>query len=180
MQSERSGEAPATYGQGGGWGPPGGGYPPGGYGPPGAPPGGYGPPGAPPGGYGPPGGGGFAPAPPGGFAPPAGGKPITGSKQTMAMHAMTIDPTTGMPRGEKPPASTAAVISLVCGVLLCLGPLTGIPAIVAGFIGRSAAKKDPANVGGSTMALIGIILGVLNLLGSVAYFLFAFVLAVAS
>src|SRR5688572_32349834 len=105
--------------QGGGWGPPGG-YPPG-------PPGGF-PPGAPPGGGYPPGPGGFAPAPPPpGFTPPgAGGKPITGSAQTMAMHAMTIDPNTGLPRGEKPPASTAAAVALVCGALLCLGPLTGI------------------------------------------------------
>ncbi len=150
------------HAQGGGWGPPGG------YGPPGAPPGGYGPPGAPPGGYGAPPGG-FQPPPPGGHGPP-GGKPITGGKQTMALHAMTIDPTTGMPKGEKPPASTAAVIALVCGLLLCLGPLTGIPAIIAGFIARGAVKKDPANVGGGGLAIAGIILGVLNLLGWAAYF----------
>lgn len=96
----------------------------------------------------------------------------------MALHAMSIDPTTGMPKGEKPPASTAAVIALVCGLLLCLGPLTGIPAIIAGFIGRRAAKVDPANVGGSGMALAGIILGIVNLLGWMAYFFFAVVLAI--
>ncbi len=39
---------------------------------------------------------------------------------------MTIDPKTGLPRGEKPPASTAAVVALVCGILLCLGPFTGV------------------------------------------------------
>ncbi|MCC6666169.1 MAG: DUF4190 domain-containing protein [Polyangiaceae bacterium] len=146
-------ELESRQAQGGGWGPPGG------YGPPGAPPGGYG---------GPPGG--FQPAPPGGHGPPGGGKPITGGKQTMALHAMTIDPTTGMPKGEKPPASPAAVVALVCGLLLCLGPLTGIPAIIAGFIARGAAKKDPANVGGGGLAIAGIILGVLNLLGWAAYF----------
>lgn len=155
--------------QGGGWGPPGG------YGPPGAPPGGYG---GPPGGYGPPGGpGGFQPAPPGGFAPPpGGGKPITGGKQTMALHAMSIDPTTGLPKGEKPPASTAAVVALVCGILMCLGPLTGIPAIIAGVVARGAIKKDPANVGGGGLAIAGIVLGILNLLGWAAYFVL-FVLA---
>jgi len=114
------------------------------------------------------------------MAPPGGGKPITGSKQTMALHAMTLDPTTGMPRGEKPPASTAAVVALVCGLLLCLGPLTGIPAIIAGFLGRKAAKTDPANVGGANMALAGLILGVLNLIGWVVYFFFAVVLALLS
>ena len=95
---------------------------------------------------------------------PAGAKPITGSPQTMAMHAMTIDPRTGLPRGEKPPASLAAVISLVCGGLLCLGPLTALPAIVAGILARRALKQDPVAVGGGTMAIVGILLGVLNLL----------------
>jgi hypothetical protein len=94
----------------------------------------------------------------------------------MAMHAMTIDPNTGLPKGEKPPASPAAVLALVCGILLCLGPLTGIPAIIAGFIGRSAAKKDPNNVGGSGMATAGIILGIVNIIGWVVYIFFAFVL----
>jgi len=80
------------------------------------------------------------------------------------MHAVTIDPRTGLPRGEKPPASTAAVVALVCGILLCLGPLTGISAIAAGVIGRRAAAQHPESIGGANMALAGILLGVLNLL----------------
>jgi len=98
----------------------------------------------------------------------------------MALHAMTIDPTTGMPKGEKPPASTAAVLALVCGLLLCLGPLTGIPAIIAGFIGRKAAKQDPANVGGGGLAIAGIILGIVNLLGWGVYIVLAVLAAVLS
>lgn len=82
----------------------------------------------------------------------------------MALHAMTIDPRTGLPRGEKLPASTAAVISLVCGILLCLGPLTGVPAIVAGALARRAVREKPNEVGGGTVALLGIVLGVANLL----------------
>jgi hypothetical protein len=84
----------------------------------------------------------------------------------MALHAMTIDPRTGLPRGEKPPASTASVVALICGVLMCLGPLTGIPAIIAGVIGRRAAAADPNGIGGGGMAMAGIVLGILNLLGS--------------
>lgn len=120
-------------------------------------------------GYGPPGGHGAAPPgmPPagsGGSGPPGRpAKPITGSPETMALHAMTIDPKTGLPKGESPPASTAAVVSLVCGVLLCLGPLTAFPAVIAGVIGRRAARDDPTGVGGSSMALIGLLLGILNL-----------------
>ncbi len=110
----------------------------------------------------PPGGGGFSPAPPPGPGGPPGPKPITGSPQTMAMHAMTIDPKTGLPQGERPPASTAAVASLVCGLLLCLGPITGVAAIVAGVVALRASKRDPDGVGGRTMGIVGISLGVLN------------------
>jgi hypothetical protein len=82
----------------------------------------------------------------------------------MALHAMTIDPKTGLPRGEKLPASTAAVVSVVCGILLCLGPLSGVPAIVAGLLARKAAREKPESVGGGAMAAAGIALGILNLL----------------
>ncbi len=84
----------------------------------------------------------------------------------MAMYAATLDPSTGLPQGERPPASTAAMIALVCGILLCLGPLTGTPAVIAGYLGMAAAKKNPGDVGGGTLAMIGLGLGVLNLLGS--------------
>lgn len=132
-----------------------------------SPPGGYGR-GGPPPGYGPPGYG--PPQPQAGSAH----KPITGSAETMALHAMTIDPKTGLPKGEKPPASTAAVLALVCGILLCLGPFTGLTAIVAGFVARGQARRKPNLVGGQSMALIGILLGALNLLlsaGALVYFL---------
>ena len=123
----------------------------------------------PPGGYGPPRGGypgqQYGQAPHGQAAPAH--KPITGSAETMALHAMTIDPKTGLPKGEKPPASTAAVLSLVCGMLLCLGPLTGLTAIVAGLVARGQVSRRPAVVGGGGMAAIGIGLGFLNLLLSV-------------
>ncbi|MEP7052218.1 MAG: DUF4190 domain-containing protein [Pseudomonadota bacterium] len=140
----------------------GGGYPPpGGYRPPG--PGGYGPPPG-PGGYGPPGSGGCGPPAAGGNGPPnPPAKPITGSPETLAMHAMTIDPRTGLPRGEKPPASLAAVVALVCGILICLGPFTGIPAIIAGLLARKAAREQPHAVGGGGMAAAGIALGSVNL-----------------
>ena len=82
----------------------------------------------------------------------------------MAMHAMTIDPKTGLPKGEKPPASPAAVLALICGILLCLGPLTGPTAIVAGLVARAQAQRKPNLVGGQGMASIGIALGIVNVL----------------
>lgn len=84
---------------------------------------------------------------------------------------MTIDPRTGLPRGEKPPASTSAVVSLVCGVLICLGPITGIAAIIAGAIARRAARDNPTTVGGTGMALAGMLLGAANLLLTTALIL---------
>ncbi len=82
----------------------------------------------------------------------------------MALHAMTIDPKTGLPKGEKPPASPAAVLSLVCGILLCLGPLTGPMAIIAGLVARAQAQRKPSVLGGRSMAGIGIALGIVNVL----------------
>lgn len=87
------------------------------------------------------------------------------------MHALTIDPRTGLPRGEKPPASTASVVALVCGILLCL-PLAGIPAIIAGLSGLRAAREQPHAVGGAKMAQAGIALGVINLLLTALLLLF--------
>jgi hypothetical protein len=92
----------------------------------------------------------------------------------MALHAMTIDPRTGLPKGEKPPAGPAAVLSLVCGILLCLGPLTGLTAIVVGLVARGQSRRSPESVGGQGMAAAGIALGVLNLClsaGAVIYYL---------
>jgi hypothetical protein len=82
----------------------------------------------------------------------------------MALHAMTIDPKTGLPKGESPPASPAAVLALVCGMLLCLGPVTGVTAIIAGLVARGQAQRRPTATGGATMAGVGIALGVVNLL----------------
>ena len=132
------------------------------------PPGGYGPPG---GRYPVQGGQGYGQPQHGQQAAPAH-KPITGSAETMALHAMTIDPKTGLPKGEKPPASPAAVLSLVCGILLCLGPLTGLTAIVAGLVARGQVQRRPAVVGGAGMAAIGIGLGFLNLLVSVLFVIY--------
>jgi len=88
----------------------------------------------------------------------------------MAIHAMSIDPRTGLPMGARPPASAAAVLSLVCGCLLCLGPLAGMVALVAGVVGWRAARRDPQRVGGAGMSIAGLSLGVCNLLLSSVLF----------
>lgn len=87
----------------------------------------------------------------------------------MALYAMEVDPTTGLLHGEKPPASTAAVVAVVCGALLCLGPLTGVTAIIAGLMAMKAQKANPAAVGGRNMAITGLVLGSLNLVASLVF-----------
>lgn len=152
-------DCPNAQFQGGGWGGapsgPGGLFPPGAGSPGGQPPGGQ---------------------PPRGKWPSPladwrandvdGGKPITGGPATIAFHTASLDPLTGLPRGESPPASPAALLSLICGFLMCLGPITGLTAIAAGFWGLRVAAQSPESVGGRTMARVGIGLGVINLLFS--------------
>jgi hypothetical protein len=59
--------------------------------------------------------------------------------------------------------SGVAVASLVCGLLLCIPFLTGLLAIILGLVGISGTK-NPA-VRGRGMAIAGLILGILSLIG---------------
>jgi hypothetical protein len=67
----------------------------------------------------------------------------------------------------------------VCGILLCLGPFTGLTAIIAGIVARAQAQKRPTSVGGGGMAIAGIVLGVINLCLSLIGLIF-YVLSSAS
>lgn len=64
-----------------------------------------------------------------------------------------------------------AIGSLVCGILsvCCLGFLTGIPAIILGFIAINKEKANPEQYGGKGMAIAGIALGGLSILLSLAW-----------
>jgi len=70
-----------------------------------------------------------------------------------------------------------AIASLVCGVLsvaCCLNVLTGIPAIVLGLISLNKEKSDPARYGGKGMAIGGIVLGAVSILGLLGYVILVF------
>ncbi|MCS6875197.1 MAG: DUF4190 domain-containing protein [Pyrinomonadaceae bacterium] len=68
----------------------------------------------------------------------------------------------------RPPAGetnqTLAITSLILGILglLCCGLLTGIPAMIIGFMAKSRAESQPLLYGGRGMAIAGIILGALS------------------
>lgn len=81
----------------------------------------------------------------------------------------------------QPPATsqglnqTLPIISLVLGILsLCcyLSPLTGIGALITGYLGIKNVKSDPSVYGGKTMAIIGMILGGLFLVIGIIYYIF--------
>jgi hypothetical protein len=91
----------------------------------------------------------------------------------------TLSPAAVLP--EATPNSTAAVVSLVFGILgWMLLPLIGpIVAVVAGHIGRRQIRASEGRLGGSGMATGGLILGYLQLgliaLGCIAVALFLMV-----
>jgi hypothetical protein len=74
----------------------------------------------------------------------------------------------------QPPAAggqdqTLAIVSLVCGVLsiLCCGLLTGIPAIITGYMAKNNVDSNPTQYSGRGMALAGMILGGISVVLSI-------------
>jgi hypothetical protein len=69
---------------------------------------------------------------------------------------------------ESTKTSAAAIASLVLGILslLCLGILTGLPAIICGHISLSKQKKD-AFLTGKGMAIAGLVTGYLGIAWSI-------------
>jgi hypothetical protein len=59
-------------------------------------------------------------------------------------------------------------VSLCCYV----SPVTGLAAVIIGFLGMKNANQDPANYGGKTLAIVGMVLGGLFFLVGIAYYIF--------
>ena len=67
------------------------------------------------------------------------------------------------------------IISIVCSVA-CLGIVLGPAAAIMGFISRQRIATSGGTVGGGTMALAGLILGVIGFVaGVVAFFLWIYI-----
>ncbi|MFN6964874.1 MAG: DUF4190 domain-containing protein [Pyrinomonadaceae bacterium] len=74
---------------------------------------------------------------------------------------------------------TLPIVSLVFGILsLCcwVAPLTGIVALVTGFLGIKNANSNPSEFGGKTLAIVGMILGGLFLVLGLIYWIVSFFL----
>jgi hypothetical protein len=57
----------------------------------------------------------------------------------------------------------AAIASLVCGIVGCVPFITSLLAVVLGIVGLRKAR-DP-NVGGKTLAIVGVVLGLIGIAG---------------
>ena len=98
----------------------------------------------------------YPPPPPPGFPPPPPGQNYPPSNYPPHGQAYGYPP---QPRG----ANGLSITALILGILLCIPVITGLGAIIFGFAGSHKAR-DP-RFGGRGMAVTGIILGVLNLIG---------------
>mgnify|MGYP001418269542 CR=1 FL=1 len=65
----------------------------------------------------------------------------------------------------------------IVSFVLCLGFLTGIPAIILGHISRGKIKRSNGQLGGGGMALTGLILGYITTAFTIIYLLFILVFA---
>lgn len=67
--------------------------------------------------------------------------------------------------------SGLAIASLVLGIvgLLCCGIITGIPAVICGFVARGKIRKD-SSLSGEGLATAGLVLGFLSLITTAIFF----------
>ena len=103
------------------------------------------------------------------WTPPPAIEPSFQNQEPMQNPSFTPSPTAA---GQN---KTMAIVSLVLGILsivLCCGFLTGIPALVVGFMARGKASSDPNEYGGAGLALGGIITGIIGTLLGLAWAIF--------
>ena len=124
--------------------------------PPPPPPsgGGYNPPPPPGPGYGPPGG--YVPPPPGMYMPPGAGYAAQRT-DGLAIASLVI-----------------GIVSIVCSIA-CLGIILGPTAAIMGFISRQRIATSGGAIGGGSLALVGLILGVVGFVASVGWFFYVVV-----
>jgi hypothetical protein len=63
--------------------------------------------------------------------------------------------------GTPPPTEQTATAALILGVLslVCMGPLTGIPAIICGHVARGRIARSGGTIGGNGLAVAGMVMG---------------------
>jgi hypothetical protein len=74
--------------------------------------------------------------------------------------------------GAPPQNSNKAIASLVCGVLLCFGLFTNIPAIILGHLALTDIKRSGGRMAGKGLAIAGLVTGYIGIALSTAYLIF--------
>ena len=65
----------------------------------------------------------------------------------------------------------AGIVSIVCA-FMCLGIIAGPAAAIMGFISRQRIATSGGMMGGGTLALVGLILGIVGFVASVGWFFY--------
>ena len=64
---------------------------------------------------------------------------------------------------QKSGLALASLILGICGIVLCLGPLAGIPAVICGHIAHSKIKQSGGTLSGEGMATAGLVTGYISI-----------------
>jgi len=83
---------------------------------------------------------------------------------------------------EAAKTSALAVWSLILGILsvvLCMGVLSGIPAVICGHLARAEIRRSSGSIGGSGMALAGLITGYIGTVMGIIVMIIAIITAIA-
>lgn len=67
------------------------------------------------------------------------------------------------PPPAAPKTSPLAIISLVCGILICGSFFTGLPAIVCGLLALRQISESEGRLTGRGLAIAGIVCGVITM-----------------
>jgi hypothetical protein len=98
------------------------------------------------------------PPPGGGYVPPPGGySPVSAGYAAARTDGLAIA------------SLIVGILSLVCAVA-CLGVVLGPAAAIMGFISRQRIASSGGMLGGGTLAMIGLVLGIVGFLASVGWF----------
>ena len=68
-------------------------------------------------------------------------------------------------------ALVIGIVSIVCSIV-CLGIIFGPTAAIMGFISRQRIATSGGMMGGGTLALVGLILGIVGFVASVGWFFY--------
>lgn len=113
------------------------------------------------------------------FDPPASSTPEWAPPAAIEPGRHEQKPMQSSPQSEPPVGAgqnkTLPIVSLVAGVLsLCcwLSPLTGLVALITGYMGMKNANNDPSNYGGKGLAIAGMVTGGILFVVGIAYWIF--------